>query len=51
MVTTNQKSTGGIQEIERKQSKHNTTESHQHTKEESKRIRNEKRTTKPNRKQ
>ena len=33
MVTTNQKSTKDIQEIKRKESKYNTIESHQHTRE------------------
>ena len=34
------KSIGHVQEIKRKESKHNTIESHQHTREESKKIRN-----------
>ena len=52
LVTTNQKSIRDIQEWKRKESKHNTIESHQHTTEESKRIRREqRRTTKIIRKQ
>lgn len=49
MATTNQKATRDIQEIKRKEPKHNTTESHQHT-EESKTIRKEQRSTKKNEK-
>ena len=48
IVTTNQKPTKNIQEIKRKESKHDTIESHQqHTREQSKRIKMEQeRTTK-----
>ena len=38
MVTRNQKCARDIQEIKRKESKDNTIESYQHTKEESKRV-------------
>ena len=40
-VTTNQRSVRDIQEIKREESKHNPTESHRNTKEESKRVRKE----------
>ena len=46
MVTTNRKSTGNIKEINRKEFEYNTIENHQHTREESKRIRKEQRTKK-----
>ena len=51
MVTTNQKSARDTPEIKMEEFKHNTTESHQHTKEDGKRIRKEQRTTKTIRKQ
>lgn len=47
MITTNQKSTSDIQELMRKEFKHNTTESHQHVREESKRLRKEQGTPAP----
>ena len=46
MVTRNQKSARDIQEIKRKESKHNTIESNQHKSGKSRRIREEQRTTK-----
>ena len=51
MVTMKQKSTRDIQEMKRKESKHNITRSHQHTREESKRIRKRQRTIMTTRKQ
>ena len=46
IVATNQKSTRDRQEIKRKESKHNTTESHQHRRKESKIIGKEQKRTK-----
>ena len=46
MITTNKKSLRDIQEIKKKESKHNTTESHQHIREERKPLRKEQRTSK-----
>lgn len=43
MITTKQKPIKNIQNIERKKFKHTTTENHQMTKEESKKIRKEQR--------
>ena len=51
MVTTNQKSTRDIHTKKKKESKHNTKDSHQITREEHKRGREEKRPTKTNPKQ
>ena len=45
LVTTNQKSTRDIEEIKRKEPKDNSAESHQHTREESTRVKKEQRRT------
>ena len=46
IVTVKQKSTRNVQEIKKKESKHNTTESHQHRRKESKIIGKEQKRTK-----
>ena len=51
MITTNQKSTIDTHTKKKKESKHNTKISHQLTREENKRVREEKRPTKTNPKQ
>ena len=51
MVTTNQKSTIDTHTQKKKESKHNTKVNHQITREENKRVREEKRPRKPNPKQ
>ena len=51
MVATNQKPITDTQKIQRKEYKHNTKESHQITREENKRRKEQTRTTKTTRKQ
>ena len=45
IITKTQKSTRDIQEIKRKETKHNTTKRYQHTREQSKKIGKEQKTT------